>query len=128
MTIFTIAAVVIVIGWFAFTALFWASFKEDKQVHPIYSGVTRNPIRQDGPVKEKSNHCECNIAGDRPKRALFVKGGRKFCARCEKAVNLCPICGALRDPGVRSPCTCESAALQLSGNTADSRHRRRAAG
>lgn len=128
MTIFTIAAAVIVIGWFAFTVLFWASFKEDKQVHPIYSGVTRNPMRQDEPVKEKSNHCECNIAGDRPKRALFLKRGKTFCARCEKAVNLCPMCGTLRDLGVRSPCTCESGALQLNGNMTSSRLRRKAAG
>jgi hypothetical protein len=36
MTIFTIAAVVIVIGWFTVTAFFWECFKEDEQAHPIY--------------------------------------------------------------------------------------------
>ena len=82
---------------------------------------------QDVPVKEKSNHCECNIAGDRPKRALFLKRGKTFCARCEKSVNLCPICGALLDRGVNSPCKCENGAPQLYGNMADLRHRRKAA-
>lgn len=129
MTIFTIAAVLIVIGWFAITALFWASFNEDEQVHPIYRyGVARDPMCQDESVKEKSNHCECNVAGDRPKRALYVKKGRVFCARCEKPVDLCPICGALRDRGGRSPFNCENGVSHLDGNMAVSRHRREAAG
>jgi len=113
------------IGWFAISALFGASFKEDAHVHPIYrTGLAGDPMSQDEQVKEKSNHCECNIAGDRPKLAVYVKKGGTFCARCEKLVHLCPVCGALRDRGVRSPCKCENGALQLDGNMAGSRYRR----
>jgi hypothetical protein len=120
---------VIVIGWFALAALFWASFKEDDKVHPIYrSEVPRIPMRQDEPVKETANHCDCNVAGDRPNRALFLKRGKTFCARCEKPVHLCPICGAIRDRGVSSPCRCENGAPQLYGNLAGSPHRRKAVG
>ena len=43
MTILTIAAVVIVIAWFAFTTLFWTSFKEDERVHPIYRSTMAQP-------------------------------------------------------------------------------------
>ena len=39
MIILTIAAVVIVIGWFALTARLWTSFKEDECVHPIYRSM-----------------------------------------------------------------------------------------
>jgi len=118
MTIFTFAAVVIVIGWFALTALFWASFKEDEQVHPIdRSGVGRNLLCHDesmansaDAIEGKTHYCKCNIAGDRPKRPLYVKKGRTFCARCKKPVNLCPVCGVLREPCAKTPCDCENEA------------------
>jgi hypothetical protein len=97
MTIFTVAAGVIVIGWFALTALFWTSFNEDERVHPIYrSGVVSDPMRRDDSasnsaefIKGETYYCKCNIAGDRPKRPVYVDSGRTFCARCEKPVNLC---------------------------------------
>lgn len=112
------AAVVIVIGWFVSVALLWGAFKEDEQMHPIYhSGVTRNPMCHDESatnsveiMKEKIQYCKCNIAGDRPKRPLYVKRGMTFCARCEKPVSLCPLCGALREPFVKRPCDCENGA------------------
>ncbi len=118
MTIFTFAAVVIVTGWFVSAALLWGAFKEDEQMHPIYrSGVARDLLGHDESVSihaevmnGKTHYCKCNIAGDRPKRPLDVKSGRTFCARCEKPVNLCPVCGVLREPYAKAPCECENSA------------------
>jgi hypothetical protein len=118
MTIFTFAAVVIVIAWFAVTALSLASFEEDEQVHPNYrSWVDGNPMCQGEPLPKhaeimngNTHYFKCNVAGDRPKRPLYVKSGRTFCARCEKPVDVCPLCGALRDAGVKILCECENGA------------------
>ena len=50
MTIFTIAAMVIVIGWLTLAALFWASFQEDEQAHPIYRSRMAHNQPGRGPV------------------------------------------------------------------------------
>lgn len=128
MTILLIAAALIVSGWLiGLTAVFWASYRERGQVHPIYRPeVIRNSMYQDEPIIEELKHCKCNTAGDRPNRALYVKGGKTFCARCEKPVHQCPDCGALFDGAVISLCKCKNGALQLSQDVAASR--RRAAG
>lgn len=48
MTILTIAAVVIVIGWFALTTMLWTSFKEDERVHPIYRSMAAHSETERG--------------------------------------------------------------------------------
>jgi hypothetical protein len=81
---------------------------------PLVDSVQASEL---GIVKVKPTCCKCNIYGDRPMRPLYERMGRTFCARCEKPVNLCPLCGALCEPGAESPCACENGGVQLDSDT-----------